>query len=324
MLEEQLPQVPLVGLLLPAVQKVRAAADRAACQNNLKQLGLALLHFSTGKGKFPAAMINPSGIPAGSLATGYQGPEGNFPAGVVLNHSGFVALLPFVEQENLYKIWDRSLNTWDAANANLRVSYVKSYNCPSDNLEKKIELPASGNGSSVQYMHGSYRAMVGEAEGTTWFDHPAQAPTDPTWRGILHCIGQPCPYRQERATDVTDGLSNTLLAGATVNRWQTVNAVLLWTSSAVLFLLSLQLFQHRRTLDRFLGWFLFGCLAIAIQAVLQLYSQTNKVFWVFPIQKVGFRRRWRQARWRWPSMTRPAGAAIGDDCAVTARSRTRS
>jgi prepilin-type N-terminal cleavage/methylation domain-containing protein/prepilin-type processing-associated H-X9-DG protein len=88
----------LVGLLLPAIQKVRDAASRTSCMNNLKQMGLALANFSSAKGKFPAAMINP-----GTFPTGYQGSEGNFPPNVVFNHTGFVALLPFIEQDNLFK-----------------------------------------------------------------------------------------------------------------------------------------------------------------------------------------------------------------------------
>ena len=73
----------LIGLLLPAVQKVRESAARAKCSNNLKQIGLALHNYEGVHQKFPPAR-NP------------------FP----LVHSGLSRLLPYVEQENVQKLVD--------------------------------------------------------------------------------------------------------------------------------------------------------------------------------------------------------------------------
>src|SRR5438045_293293 len=87
----------LVGLLLPAVQAAREASRRSSCQNNLKQIGLALHGFHDAKGKLPS-----SGRPnaASTVRVGSQ-----------------VFLLPFLEEKALADIYDLSQN-WSAA-ANL-------------------------------------------------------------------------------------------------------------------------------------------------------------------------------------------------------------
>ena len=75
----------LIGLLLPAVQKVREAANRTSCQNNLKQLGLSLHNFHEANGVFPAS---------GWTMAGPGNPQGKYVGWRPLT-------LPFIEQENL-------------------------------------------------------------------------------------------------------------------------------------------------------------------------------------------------------------------------------
>src|SRR5215831_14202069 len=76
----------LVGLLLPAVQKVREAANRMSCQNNLKQLTLALHNYHDANGSFPMSRSTPKAIGAPSTSFSAQS-----------------RLLPFIEQDNLYE-----------------------------------------------------------------------------------------------------------------------------------------------------------------------------------------------------------------------------
>ncbi len=105
----------LIGLLLPAVQKVREAAARTQCQNNLKQLGLALHNFESAYGVFP---------PSGYTKAGPGNPDGKFVGWRPLT-------LPFIEQEGLQKLYDFKRNWWEPANLVAAAVPVKTYQCPS-------------------------------------------------------------------------------------------------------------------------------------------------------------------------------------------------
>jgi prepilin-type N-terminal cleavage/methylation domain-containing protein len=96
----------LIGLLLPAVQKVREAAARISCANNLKQIGLALHHYHNTYERLPPARVSPQGA------------------------SWAVLILPYLEQDNLYRQWNLS-QTYYQQNVTARQSQVPNYFCPS-------------------------------------------------------------------------------------------------------------------------------------------------------------------------------------------------
>jgi prepilin-type N-terminal cleavage/methylation domain-containing protein/prepilin-type processing-associated H-X9-DG protein len=154
----------LIGLLLPAVQKVREAASRMSCQNNLHQLGLALHTFANNHdGQLPAAMIHSGRTTKTQVANGqvrpYSGPEANYKGQpfVVYNHTGFIALLPYIEQTNLFNQYNyqyvncSSVNTNSASEINplgpdpnpnpnrlVTQTLVKTYLCPADNRPGQV------------------------------------------------------------------------------------------------------------------------------------------------------------------------------------------
>jgi prepilin-type N-terminal cleavage/methylation domain-containing protein len=104
----------LLGLLLPAVQKVREAAQRLTCQNNLKQLALACHNYENAN----------EGLPAIGAAT-------TDPAWVL-------QLLPFVEQGALYSQYNFSLPWFDRSNANVRVQRLPVLECPANPTQQRI------------------------------------------------------------------------------------------------------------------------------------------------------------------------------------------
>jgi prepilin-type processing-associated H-X9-DG protein/prepilin-type N-terminal cleavage/methylation domain-containing protein len=105
----------LMALLLPAVQRVREAANRAACGNNLKQIGLALHGYHDAFGSFP---------PGFTTSAGNDLQNGGF--------GGFIPLLPFLEQDNWFRQWDPHATWYDPPNAAIVAIEVRIFYCPSN------------------------------------------------------------------------------------------------------------------------------------------------------------------------------------------------
>src|SRR5262245_37153285 len=122
----------LIGLLLPAVQKIREAANRSKCQNNLKQLGLACHNFEGNFGKLPPGYLGP--IPNERV----YGSEVD-----AIQHAGLmVYLLPYFEHDSLFRQLKIDLDVnrtgpaWftDATNWNLAQTRLPTLECPSHDL----------------------------------------------------------------------------------------------------------------------------------------------------------------------------------------------
>jgi len=106
----------LIGLLLPAVQAAREAARRMACTNNLKQLGLAVHHYHDTHSAFPPAFVN-------------NGPYGT--TGFSFTHGWAAFVLPFVEQESLYKLYRWDFPVYAMENQPVVSHHLKIFKCPS-------------------------------------------------------------------------------------------------------------------------------------------------------------------------------------------------
>jgi prepilin-type N-terminal cleavage/methylation domain-containing protein/prepilin-type processing-associated H-X9-DG protein len=179
----------LIALLLPAVQKVREAANRAKCANNLKQLGLAAHHHHDSQGKFPNGLhtVDTDG--------------GRYANGTCWE----VELLPFFEQNNLKNRWDKDdFRTNVVGDRNATTAQILPLLlCPSDRLPDFVWYFSADDFPQYAYARGFYGMhSYGGNAGIQSFG-PDRATRD----GIF--------FQDSRIglSDVTDGASNTFLFG---------------------------------------------------------------------------------------------------------------
>ncbi len=177
----------LVGLLLPAVQKVREAASRSQCLNNLKQMGLAIHGYHDVNGKLP-----PGQSPWTNSMTGLD----------VWNVTPFegcwsfmVYILPFLEKESIYKkakaygVNAATAYSWDNPVAS---QMMKIYNCPAD-ARGVLSCPSVAAGTSIDQSLTGYLGNAGT--------------TSVSLNGVFFMDSK------VRLTDISDGLSNTFFVG---------------------------------------------------------------------------------------------------------------
>ena len=148
----------LIALLVPAVQKVREAAARAQCQNNLKQLGLALHSYHSSMRRLPPGGANDQADFGGSGA-GNSGQWGS---------SWMVYILPYIEQNALYSKWQFNSNSgaFNATNnAAANNAVIRTYLCPSSPLP--LQQSMSQPGSFLSHYVGISGAANGIIPGYT-------------------------------------------------------------------------------------------------------------------------------------------------------------
>jgi prepilin-type processing-associated H-X9-DG protein len=190
----------LIGLLLPAVQKVRAAAARIQCANNLKQIGLAAHNYHGANEKFPiGAHLS---VDVGVRPTG----------GTTL----WVELLPYFEQDNLYKKWDYYDNRNNVAGGRnaTQAQVIKVLLCPSDPLPEPVTELTAANSLAPPWSWGFYGMT---SYGGNAGKRSVQAGSPPDFTGMTR-DGIFYMESRVRVEDITDGTSNTLLFGERYHR----------------------------------------------------------------------------------------------------------
>jgi len=216
----------LIGLLLPAVQKVRDAAARMSCQNNLKQMGLALHTFADKtQGRFPAAMIHSGRYSWGTTPpTPYSGPEVSYKGQpyVIYNHTGFVALLPHIEQSALFAQYNynyisngsnpytQAMGADPSGNPNRIVAstQIKIYTCPSDESPAPVVTTTAPPGDFYERLApGIARSNYLFNTGSTTDYNNEYSTIGAASRGVFGNNGA------ASLQTITDGTSNTLAIG---------------------------------------------------------------------------------------------------------------
>jgi prepilin-type N-terminal cleavage/methylation domain-containing protein len=192
----------LIALLLPAIQSVREAANRAHCQNNLKQIGLALDQYHETNLHYPSGlMVAVGGSASGALTTAEAGKIANPP---VVNGWGswLTWILPYVEQGHLFSqlsLVGPNVNAYTncaGGTSALSATVIPTYICPTDYMPITV-VPYDS------YYFGA-NSYFGNAGTLAWAD---DSPESASLNGVLY-------YNSSvRKDQITDGLSNTFLVG---------------------------------------------------------------------------------------------------------------
>ncbi len=181
----------LIALLLPAVQKVREAANRTQCTNNMKQMGLALHGFHDAYGCFPAS---------GWTKPGINNPWGSY-------HGWRAFILPYVEQQSLQKLCDLTQHWWiGPQNLHAASQRVKMYECPTVPMREIVKSaiehdPRPAMSFPEPIAPTDYEACMGVKS----IIDEVLYPTTATSRSVM--------FRDSsiRIPQITDGASNTIM-----------------------------------------------------------------------------------------------------------------
>ncbi len=211
----------LIGLLLPAVQKVRDAAASIQCKNHLKQLALATIHFADVNDAFPPARIIERPASGVQIGTGCGGEHASW----------MVRILPYIEQENVFRLWDLG-EPVIRQRAEARAVIINTFLCPKRRSNSEAMMPDVDGPPVVLPCGCSFPGRAVPAGSVTDYagNHGEMSPgstglpTDFYWGGngtgvIISSRGtcegpRPAGWLDRiRFADVRDGTSNTLLVG---------------------------------------------------------------------------------------------------------------
>jgi prepilin-type N-terminal cleavage/methylation domain-containing protein len=190
----------LIALLLPAVQQAREAARRSQCKNNMKQLGLALHNYHDTSSIFP-------------LNSSYSGGP------AVNNRSGFVGMLPYLDQANIYNQMNMSASGIVAPNLAFTQTPLTVLLCPSDPDALKTNLLGQDAGSSTAMAASDYAFCLGDYTNVSTTTGATQTPQ--YGNGVLTSSRGMFSRGNwsARMRDVTDGTSNTIALGESIGNW---------------------------------------------------------------------------------------------------------
>lgn len=175
----------LVGMTLPAVQSAREAARRMSCQNNLKQIGLAIHNYHSAFNQFPTVNANNS-LNGGSL---------------------FTAILPMIEQASAFERYDFALPNSDPKNVAVTGQRIPFFLCPTSPLRREVPSCSADSGRAP----GNYGASIGSKDYDPYWSYyglPA-----PTLNGAI--VYSDSRDRRTAFRDFFDGSANTFMIGET-------------------------------------------------------------------------------------------------------------
>jgi len=189
----------LLGLLLPAVQKVREAAARLSCQNNLKQTGLALHQFAGDRGALPPGAVH-GPMPSAGVATDAV-------------HGCWPFVLPYLEQQALSSAYRWDVDFFNLANQPAVATQLKILQCPSAQANRVVDASHSdgafeNGGAGACSDYGPVARVLPGLAAWGYIDPAGD------YRGALPVNSM------TRVLDITDGTSNTLLAAEDAGRPQ--------------------------------------------------------------------------------------------------------
>jgi prepilin-type N-terminal cleavage/methylation domain-containing protein len=189
----------LIGLFLPAVQKVREAANRMKCTSHLHNLGLALHHFYDVKGKFPPAGVTGPYPPAGVETTA--------------QHGWAPFLLPYLEQQGAAARYHWELDSTDPSNQPAVNVQLKILQCPSAEPDRIFTiLPSFGIGTAACIDYSPIRGVRLQLVDQGWVD------------AVTNLDGVMKVNFMARLADIPDGASQTILITEDAGRPQVWHA----------------------------------------------------------------------------------------------------